>query len=326
MPDEFLRAPDRDTVNPFRSAGTSAQRPMPDSSASILSSFDLVAARQQINEFLDQATRLEPGCPENLRNAIRYSLLNPGKRLRPVLTLMAGQACGSRPGPALPAACAVEMIHTYSLIHDDLPAMDDDQLRRGQPTLHLKFDEATAILAGDALMPLAFETICRHYEPPLAARCCLELATACGASRLVGGQADDLNRPRQAESPLQLLENIHRRKTGALLTVSLRLGGLVAGATPPHMDALRQYGENLGLAFQIVDDLLDCQGDWTKMGKMTGKDDVQGKLTYPHLLGVEVSQQRARELVTAAISAIDCFGPAGEPLKSLAHFVLERNQ
>ncbi len=299
---------------------------MHDSSAAAMPSFDLDAARELINQRLGQYTEFDDDCPSHLREAIRYSLLGSGKRLRPVLVLMAADACGKDFHDALPAACAVEMIHTYSLIHDDLPSMDDDQLRRGQPTLHVKYDEATAILAGDALIPLAFEIICREYGPALASCCCIDLAHSCGATRLVGGQADDLRQEWAGESGVEHLEHIHRRKTGALLTVSLRLGARVADATSRELQALEQYGDNLGLAFQIVDDLLDCQGNWIKMGKMTNRDAQQGKLTYPNLIGVENSQDRASELVDAAIGAIDCFGSRSEPLKSLARYVLERNR
>lgn len=295
-------------------------------SATNPASFDLDSARQKIDEHLRRYTEFDSDCPDQLREAIRYSLLNPGKRLRPLLVMMACQACDASPEMSLPAACAVEMIHTYSLIHDDLPSMDDDQLRRGQPTCHVRFDEATAILAGDALIPLAFQIVCSEYPPSVATPCSLELATACGASRLVGGQVDDLSQENDQNGNLQKLENIHRRKTGALLTVSLRLGAIVAGADSGRLEALARFGKNLGLAFQIVDDLLDCRGDWTKMGKMTNKDDGRGKLTYPNLLGVEESEARASELVDQAIGALKAFGPKADPLRDLAKYVLERTR
>ena len=288
--------------------------------------FDLDAARAKIDKELNRFTEFDSDCPEQLREAIRYSLLSPGKRLRPLLVLMACQACGEPADTALAAACAVEMIHTYSLIHDDLPSMDDDQLRRGQPTCHIKFDESTAILAGDALIPLAFQVVCGEYPPSLATPCRLELAKACGATRLVGGQVDDLSQENGERGDLQKLENIHRRKTGALLTVSLRLGAIVAGAAESQLQALGVFGKNLGLAFQIVDDLLDCRGDWTKMGKMTNKDDGRGKLTYPNLIGVEESETRATELVDQAIDALQAFGPSADPLRELAKYVLERTR
>ncbi len=299
---------------------------MPETTTASATSFDIDRARTLIDEQLRRYTEFDNGCPGRLREAIRYSLLGSGKRLRPLLVLMAAEACGGEIDKALPAACAVEMIHTYSLIHDDLPSMDDDELRRGQPTLHVKFDEATAILAGDALIPLAFQVVCSSYPPSLAAPCCLELATACGATRLVGGQADDLTPANGDTAEMQELEHIHRRKTGALLCVSLRLGGLVAAAREEQQAALEAYGEHLGLAFQIVDDLLDCRGDWITMGKQTGKDDGRGRLTWPGLLGIEGAESRARELIGAAIDAIACLGSRAEPLKSLAGYVLERNR
>jgi len=282
------------------------------------------AYRQRIDDALDRYTQLDQDCPDHLREAIRYCLLAPGKRLRPLLVLTANQICGGQLEDALPAACAVEMIHNYSLIHDDLPAMDDDELRRGRPTCHIKFDEATAILAGDALIPLAFETIVANTSPAsVAAACVGELAIASGPSQLVGGQADDL-RLQFATPDLDSLEKIHRRKTGALLTVSLKLGGLTAGASTEQLDSLVRYGQHLGLAFQIVDDLLDLNGNSDKMGKKTGKDAQAGKQTYPAVIGQAASQQRANDMIEQAVAAIEMFGDAGAPLKALANFVINR--
>lgn len=286
--------------------------------------FNLDLARQQIDEQLVRFTEFDADCPAQLREAIRYSLLSPGKRLRPLLVMMACEACGKDSKESLPAACAVEMIHTYSLIHDDLPSMDDDQLRRGQPTCHVKFDESTAILAGDALIPLAFQVVCSEYPPSIATPCSVELARACGATRLVGGQVDDLAQENDQMGDLEKLEHIHRRKTGALLSVSLRLGAIVAAGSTKQIAALEIFGKNLGLAFQIVDDLLDCRGDWTKMGKMTNKDDGRGKLTYPNLMGVEQSESRASGLVHDAVESLADFGSRAEPLRNLAKYVLER--
>jgi geranylgeranyl diphosphate synthase type II len=299
---------------------------MPDTTATPVKAFDVDAARALIEDRLQYYTRFDVDCPVHLAEAIRYSLLGSGKRLRPLLVLMAADACGADFERAMPAACAVEMIHTYSLIHDDLPSMDDDSLRRGLPALHIQYDEATAILAGDALIPLAFQVVCSEFPPSIAAPCCLALATACGASRLVGGQVDDLAHEREPKGDLEELERIHHRKTGALLAVSLEMGAIIAGGSEVQKRALREFGTHLGLAFQIVDDLLDCRGDWTKMGKLAGKDHDRGKLTYPGLLGVEPSQQRAEQLIQAAIDAIACLGTRAESLKSLARYVLERNQ
>lgn len=285
----------------------------------------------EINAALERYTAFDDDCPTRLRDAMRHSLLAPGKRLRPILVLMAAEACGCSREAAMPAACAVEMVHTYSLMHDDLPAMDDDDLRRGRPTCHIAFDEATAILAGDALLARAFEVIARDIEPShVAARCCAELGRAAGATALVGGQVDDLAAEASAKefSPqgADELERIHRRKTGAMFVVSLRLGGLVAMATSSQMAALDHYGRCLGLAFQIVDDLLDVQGDSVAMGKRVAKDSGRGKLTFPTLWGVEASHQRAEQLIQDACAAVELFGEPAGPLQSLARFVLERNR
>ncbi len=284
-----------------------------------------VGARSEIDAALLRWTEFDADCPPRLREAIRHSLLAPGKRLRPMLVLMSAEACGCHRVEALPAACAVEMIHTYSLIHDDLPAMDDDDLRRGQPTCHAKFDEATAILAGDALLTRAFEVLAMEISPPsVAARCCAELASAAGASGMVAGQVDDL----AAEAGcggIPELEAIHRRKTGAMFRVSLRLGALVAQATPEQLGHLDAYGQKLGLAFQIIDDLLDVHGSETTMGKRTGKDSDRGKLTFPRLLGLEASQSRARQLIDEACAELGEFGSRATHLESLARYVVERN-
>jgi geranylgeranyl diphosphate synthase, type II len=280
--------------------------------------------RPEIDAALDQYSQYDDQCPTRLRDSIRHSLLAPGKRLRPLLVLMACEACGYDHRRALPAACAVEMIHTYSLIHDDLPAMDDDDLRRGLPTCHAAFDEATAILAGDALLAQAFEVLASgDYPASVIARACLELAQAAGPRALVGGQADDLAAEFQG-GDLAFLEHIHRRKTGALFLVSLRLGGLVAEADERQMAALDHYGRALGLAFQIVDDLLDLQGETAAMGKRTKKDSDHGKLTFPGLLGVEASERRAATLVDEACAALAPLGSRATCLEALAHYVLER--
>ena len=281
--------------------------------------------RRQIDAALARYADYGPDCPRELAEAIRHSLLAPAKRLRPLLVLMACQACGCDYAAALPAACSVEMIHTYSLIHDDLPAMDNDELRRGRPTCHVKFGEATAILAGDALLAQAFEVLAAETRPPeMAARCVAELAQAAGACRLVGGQEDDLKHQFNGGG-IEPLERIHRRKTGAMICVSLRLGGLIGHANDQQLAALEAYGEKIGLAFQIVDDLLDLSGDASTMGKKTGKDADHGKLTFPAVLGIEASRQRAQRLVEEACQSVACFGPRAEGLEALARYVLERN-
>ncbi|MCS7306518.1 MAG: polyprenyl synthetase family protein [Thermoguttaceae bacterium] len=322
-----------------------------------------------------------PGCPEILQEAMEYALLGPGKRLRPMLVLLAAEACGADPVQALPAACAVEMVHAYSLVHDDLPAMDNDDLRRGRPTCHKVFGDAMAILAGDALLTLAFETLAKGVQPPeRAATCCAVLAEAAGRSGLVGGQVDDLvaqkhpslpskvfsertcfagaqnlsshfqgtSSPRENElsthahppnrgqntpiqdssiaSLLEYLESIHRRKTGAMILASLRLGAVVAGAAESQHQMLAHYGQALGLAFQIVDDLLDVQGEESQVGKRLRKDAMQGKLTFPGLLGQQESLQRAQQLVAEAVQAIAPMGPRASRLQSLAYYVLQRSR
>jgi geranylgeranyl diphosphate synthase type II len=288
---------------------------------------DYISSRgAEIEAALERYTEFDGDCPARLRDAIRHSLLAPGKRLRPMLVLMAAEACGCTGRTAMPAACAVEMIHTYSLIHDDLPAMDDDDIRRGRPTCHKAFDEATAILAGDALIARAFEILATDIEPAsTAARCCAELAHAAGASALVGGQADDLA-AQFATGELATLERIHRRKTGAMFLVSLRLGGIVAGADAEHQRALDQFGRQLGLAFQIVDDLLDVNGEVAAMGKRVAKDSGRGKLTFPALLGERASRERAEELICGAEGSVTLLGDRARPLQALARFVLERNR
>jgi geranylgeranyl diphosphate synthase type II len=246
---------------------------------------------------------------------------------------MAAEACGGAGEPALPAACALEMVHTYSLIHDDLPAMDDDDLRRGRPSCHKAFDEATAILAGDALLTLAFEVVAREVRPGAALRCVRILAEAAGAQGMVGGQMADLQAEGRTETQgepvegtLAALEAIHRRKTGALLRAALRMGAAIAEATEPCVEALDRYGKAVGLAFQIVDDLLDVQGDATKLGKRVGKDSELGKWTYPRFLGIDGSRRRARQLAEEAVAALEPLGPCGEHLRGLALALLERDR
>jgi geranylgeranyl diphosphate synthase type II len=301
------------------------------SAASPLSAY-LGEARRQIDEALgrylpEERRSGDPACPPRLASAMRYSTMAGGKRLRPVLCLMAAEACGGPREAALPAACALEMVHTYSLIHDDLPAMDDDDLRRGRPTCHKAFDEATAVLAGDGLLTLAFEVVARHVRPAEAAsRCVQALAEAAGPEGMVGGQMADLLAEGRDDGTPEALEAIHRRKTGALLRGSLRMGGLAVAADPEALRALDEYGRAVGLAFQIVDDLLDVQGDEAKLGKRVGKDKGLGKWTYPGLLGVEPSRLRARQLADEAIAALAGFGPRGDRLKALALDLLERDR
>ncbi len=266
-------------------------------------------------------------CPARLASAMRYSVLAGGKRLRPVLCLMAAEAAGGNPRAALPAACALEIVHTYSLIHDDLPAMDDDDLRRGRPTCHKAFDEATAILAGDGLLTFAFELIARETKPASAAvGCVLVLAEAAGPEGMVGGQMADLQAEGRADGTPEALEAIHRRKTGALLRAALKMGAISAGASAEVLSSLDAYGRAVGLAFQIVDDLLDVQGDESKLGKRVGKDSGHGKWTYPGFLGVEGSRLRAKQLADEAVAALAPLGTRGDRLRALALDLLERDR
>jgi geranylgeranyl diphosphate synthase type II len=287
-------------------------------------------ARRRVDEalagYLPSPEDAGAPCPPRLAEAMRYSVLGGGKRLRPILCLLAAEACGADPAAAMPAACALELVHTYSLIHDDLPAMDDDDLRRGRPTCHKAFDEATAVLAGDGLLTLAFEISARHVRPADAAVACVRaLAEGAGPCGMVGGQMADLEAEGRDDASLAALESIHRRKTGALLRASLRMGGLVAGADEASLQALEVYGDAVGLAFQIIDDLLDVQGDETKLGKRVGKDSGLGKWTYPGLLGIEGSRQRARQLADEAVAALAPLGERGDRLRALALDLLERD-
>lgn len=263
-------------------------------------------------------------CPSQLSEAMSYSLLAPGKRIRPLLTLAATEACGGNAMQALPAACAVEMVHAYSLIHDDLPCMDDDDMRRGRPSCHKKFGEAEALLAGDALLTLAFDVLAKDVRPAdIATACIRTLATACGPTGMVGGQSDDL-RGERGGSGVEYLESIDRRKTGALLEAALLCGGIIAVGTTEECAALEQYGWRIGLAFQIRDDLLDTQSTPEQLGKATRKDADLGKLTYPSLLGADASSQRMHALINEAQEALSPFGDSANPLRSLAKFAVER--
>ncbi|MGZ0164090.1 MAG: polyprenyl synthetase family protein [Planctomycetales bacterium] len=290
--------------------------------------------------------------PARLRESMRYSVEAGGKRLRPVMVLLACEACGGDPTDAIPAAVAVEFIHTYSLIHDDLPAMDNDDLRRGQPTNHKQFDEATAILAGDGLLTLAFEILARDIKPAeVAVACVLDLASAAGVNGMVGGQMADLQGERadMADSSqdtgaedsefgqtgsdesseqtrkVSQLEAIHLRKTGRLLRSTLTMGGRIAKADENTVEMLDHFGKCVGLAFQIADDLLDITGDEAKMGKGVRKDAELGKLTYPGLLGLEESRRRAQSLIDEACRSIQPLGDRSLRLEALARFVLERD-
>lgn len=269
--------------------------------------------------------------PARLAEAMAYSLLGGGKRLRPLLCIAAFEGCEGAASSAAVAwdfAEALEMIHTYSLVHDDLPAMDDDDLRRGRPTCHRAFGEATAILAGDGLLTEAFAVLAGGSEP-VRARLVALLAASAGAAGMVGGQQLDLEMEGRLASRgplpgLEAIEEIHRRKTGALLTAATEGGALAAGASEETVDALRRYGQALGLAFQIADDVLDVVGDASAMGKSGGGDAAKGKPTYPALVGLEGARRLGREACDRALEAIEPLGERGNALRALARYSIER--
>jgi geranylgeranyl diphosphate synthase type II len=285
-----------------------------------------------VNRTLEELLRNVPGCPSVLHDAMAYSLLAAGKRLRPRLVILACAASGGDESAALPAAAAVEMVHTYSLIHDDLPAMDDDDLRRGRPTCHKAFGEATAILAGDALLTLAFHTLGNKYPAKTAAGCVVELAAGAGANGMVGGQVLDLAWENRQDGGIAELEAIHATKTGALFRACLRMGGWVAQGERPNgpddkiTGAFDEFGRSFGLMFQITDDLLDVEGDALSAGKRVGKDARRGKLTYPGLLGVDESRQLAQQLCQRAVAAVAPLGTQAERLCDLARSVCHRDR
>lgn len=295
--------------------------------------FDLKAyleeSRLRINAALTEILRTETA-ENRLIRAMTHSLMAGGKRVRPVLCLAAAKAVGGEPDHALPAACALEMIHTYSLIHDDLPAMDDDDLRRGQPTCHAAFDEATAILAGDALQALAFEALAKGamtslLPPSLWLQVIYEISVAAGSKGMVEGQMLDLaaeKRPPEHDA----LERLHSLKTGAMIEVSVVSGARLGGGSEEQVAALRRYAAKIGLAFQVVDDILNVEGDPAVMGKAAGTDAERRKTTYPSLMGKDGSKAFAKRLIDEAVDAVAGFGEAGEPLRAIARYIIERNR
>ncbi len=293
---------------------------------------ELEPDRLRIEDALADAAVVPDGAPAIVGEAMRYSLLAGGKRLRPLLCILACEAVGGDQPEvrAIDAAVAVELVHTYSLIHDDLPAMDDDDLRRGRPTCHKKYGEALAILAGDALLTRAFEVVAWTGPAVVRSSVC-ELAAGAGAAGMVGGQTLDLiaegKVPGTPPSTVAELEAIHRRKTGALIRSAVRLGAYAAGCEDATKRAqLDRYADALGLLFQVTDDLLDVQSTEAATGKRVGKDANRGKLTYPGLLGVEASRRKAAELCAEAVVAAEAFGPAGRKLADLARWVVARDR
>ncbi len=280
--------------------------------------------KQQADVIHSELDRILPTIntrPARLHEAMRYSIFAGGKRLRPILCIAASEACGGIAEQAMGAACSLELLHTYTLIHDDLPAMDDDTLRRGRPTCHIAFDEATAILAGDALLTFAFEVL---STLPKCGALSAELALAAGSRGVIGGQAEDLaaeGKPADTDR----VETIHRNKTAALIRAACVMGGLCAGATQDTLEALARYGEAIGLAFQITDDLLDETATLEELGKDIGSDHARGKMTYPAVHGSEQSKRRIAELIQEAKETLQAL--PGDPwiLAELADFIATRN-
>jgi geranylgeranyl diphosphate synthase, type II len=291
----------------------------------------LEECRRKIDALLDEWLPKEDELPSLLHQAMRYSVLAGGKRLRPFLVIESCRVVGGDEEKALPAACAVEVLHTYTLVHDDLPSMDNDDFRRGKPTCHKVFGEGMAVLCGDALQTLAFEWLAtklpeKGVPSDVALKCVAVLAHASGSKWLVGGQALDITEQAKGysdRSPEKVLL-IHERKTSALMRACCVIGGLIGNATEAQIEALSDYGYWLGLAFQITDDILDEIGDPEKLGKSVGKDKQQKKLTYPMVFGIERSRELAAEAAERAVEALSIFGEEANLLRSLAEYVLER--
>lgn len=287
----------------------------------------LTQKRDLIDSHLDAHLPSDLENPAKIHESMRYSVFAGGKRLRPILTLAAAEACGGTETNALFPACATELLHTYSLVHDDLPAMDDDDLRRGRPTSHKVFGEAIAVLAGDALQAEAFHFI---SQTPNATEFTVtdylkEFAVCAGSKQLIGGQILDLEG--EGEDTLLSKEEliaIHERKTAALLTTSIRLGAMTANATSEQLQALTTFGYNLGLAFQVIDDILDVTADTATLGKTAGKDEAVNKSTYPAILGLEESKAEAKRLTQLSLDALQPFGDSAHHLNAIAHHLLDR--
>ncbi|AGB40535.1 geranylgeranyl pyrophosphate synthase [Halobacteroides halobius DSM 5150] len=279
-----------------------------------------------INQTLEELLPMEEAKPKKLSQAMRYSVLAGGKRLRPILTLLVAKLIGEEEKKVLPAACALEMIHNYSLIHDDLPCMDDDDYRRGQPTNHKVYGEAMAVLAGDSLLTLAFETISRinNIDQDKVLLATQELAIAAGNQGMVGGQAADIVAEGQ-KIDKEGLEYIHTHKTGALLRAAVRIGAILAGANKEELAALTTYAQKIGLAFQVVDDILDIEGDEEKLGKDVGSDLERDKATFPALYGLEEAKKMAQKLCQEAKEAIHIFGEEAKVLLELADYIIGRD-
>jgi geranylgeranyl diphosphate synthase type II len=281
--------------------------------------------QETVDRALDRFLPKEKTRPATIHQAMRYSLFAGGKRLRPILCLAAAEACDGRINNALPAACAMECIHTYSLVHDDLPSMDNDDFRRGRPTCHKVFGDGIAVLAGDALLTIAFEIISRakstqRYDMAMLLR---EVAVAAGSQRLIAGQVADLEAEGKNAGRAEL-RYIHQNKTAAILTTSVRLGAMSANASPKQLGAITHFGSALGLAFQVIDDILDVTQTSQKLGKSAGKDVAAKKATYPAVIGLERSRVEAKRLTRKAHQALSIFDSKGDALRALANYLLER--
>lgn len=278
-----------------------------------------------VNKALDELLPKEDKFPIRVNSAMRYSLFCGGKRVRPILTLGAVDALGGDITKALNTASAMECIHTYSLIHDDLPAMDDDDLRRGNPTCHKKFDEATAVLAGDGLLTLAFQLIAdtKDVAPEIIVSVIKEVSLGAGIYGMVGGQMIDME-SEGSELNHAELQNIHIHKTGKLIVASVRSGAVIAGASKEQLEKLTEYAECIGLSFQIADDILDVEGDSESLGKTAGKDEAQNKATYPSIMGLGESKELANDLTERALGALESLDAKADPLRSLARYIVER--
>lgn len=286
----------------------------------------LAEQQRRVDAALDRLTPPESAHPSTIHRAMRHSLFAGGKRIRPILCISAAAAVAKEVPDLMNAACSLEMIHTYSLIHDDLPALDNDDFRRGKPTCHKVFGEAIAILAGDSLFTLAIQTlsIMENTGPERVVALIRELSFASGTVEgMIGGQVTDIEGERQKPTP-ELLDSIHRAKTGALLRASVRMGGIAAGADATQLDALSHYGEHAGLAFQIVDDILDVEESSEALGKTAGKDEAQGKITFPAVYGLERSREMASEECARAHEALSVFGESAKWLHEIADLIVRR--
>lgn len=284
--------------------------------------------RQKIvEEALEHYLPGEDNIPADIYKAVRYSVFNGGKRIRPILCLAAAEAIGGDLGPAIPVACALELIHSYSLIHDDLPAMDNDDFRRGKPTCHKVFGDNMAILAGDALLTEAFVLLSHVEKVRLSAERRLaviqEIAKAAGICGMIGGQALDVLSGK-SEPNENMLREIHRRKTGALIVAAIKSGAIIFNARKDKIQALAEYGINVGLAFQIADDILNVEGNRELMGKETGSDAAHDKLTYPSLLGLDVAKEKLAKYIDSAVASLSGFDERARPLFVIARYIMER--